>query len=223
MKKKKTKIAVMVGIGVLCLLLVLLASWYAVVYNESRLVVPMNLSEYEFCVRDLPMIGSISLACLYVCSLFILGIRAAAQTEREARKQQMTRKISPKLGFLGFFGFFGFLGFWTYQIDKSVYPFAFFLFFGFFGFYYEGKMSNTYMDERYLENKNKANLKAYKISLSIIYAALIIAGQGKLMGRADYTLIAFIIVIALSMALALFLSEYLLYRYDHDDMSESEE
>ena len=35
------------------------------------------------------------------------------------------------------------------------------------------------------------------------------------MGCLEYTLIALVIVIALSIALELFLSEYLLYHYDH--------
>ena len=40
----------------------------------------------------------------------------------------------------------------------------------------------------------------------------------------EYTLIALVIVIALSIALELFLSEYLLYHYDHDEpFDESEE
>ena len=44
------------------------------------------------------------------------------------------------------------------------------------------------------------------------------------MGCLEYTLIALVIVIALSIALELFLSEYLLYRYDHDEpFDESEE
>lgn len=44
------------------------------------------------------------------------------------------------------------------------------------------------------------------------------------MGCLEYTLIALVIVIALSLALELFLSEYLLYHYDHDEpFDESEE
>lgn len=37
------------------------------------------------------------------------------------------------------------------------------------------------------------------------------------MGCLEYTLIALVIVTALSIALKLFLSEYLLYHYDHDE------
>ena len=36
------------------------------------------------------------------------------------------------------------------------------------------------------------------------------------MGNLEYTLIAFVIVSSLAIALAVFLSEYLLYRYDHE-------
>jgi ABC-type phosphate transport system permease subunit len=44
------------------------------------------------------------------------------------------------------------------------------------------------------------------------------------MGKLEYTLIALIIVIALSLALAVFLGEYFLFRYDHDEpFEESEE
>lgn len=44
------------------------------------------------------------------------------------------------------------------------------------------------------------------------------------MGCLEYTLIAPVIVIALSIALELFLSEYLLYLYDHNEpFDESEE
>lgn len=85
-------------------------------------------------------------------------------------------------------------------------------------------MSNTFQDERYMENKIKAQLTANKTALIIIFIATLILGQGKLMGNLEYTLIALVIVMALSLALELFLQEYLLYRYDNDEQfNESEE
>ena len=73
-------------------------------------------------------------------------------------------------------------------------------------------------------NKMKAGMTANRIALTIIFLAVLILGQGKFMGNLEYTLITLIIVIALSIALEIFLSEYLLYRYDHDDQfDESEE
>lgn len=85
-------------------------------------------------------------------------------------------------------------------------------------------MSGTFMDERFRENAARAQLTAYKITFSIILAALIILSQGKLFGSLEYTLIATMIVLSIALALGIFLPAYLLYRYDHDDpMDEDEE
>lgn len=132
----------------------------------------------------------------------------------------VTRKINPRLGFLGALGFLGFAGFFSYRVDGTIFPFAFFIFFGFFGFFYEGRMSETFMDERFRENIARARLKAYKITFSIMLVALVILCQGKLFGSLEYTLIAAIITLSLALALGIFLSEYLLYRYDHDDQAD---
>ena len=40
------------------------------------------------------------------------------------------------------------------------------------------------------------------------------------MGNLEYTLIAYVIIISLALALKIFLSEFLLYRYDHDEQLE---
>lgn len=210
--KKRTVI-----LGVICALFTAIASWYTVVFNESRFIVPMELSEYVFRMRDLPMIISGSFLALYGLYLFALLISSIAAQKEKEESRQSTRAINPKLGFLGFIGFMGFGGFWSYSIDKTIFPFVFFIFFGFFGFFYEGKMSHTFMDERYQENQLKAHMQANKIALGIIFLALLILGQGKLMGNLEYTLIAFMIVVSLSIALDVFLYEYLLYRYDHDE------
>ncbi|MDO4327600.1 MAG: DUF3796 domain-containing protein [bacterium] len=221
MKKNNTKR--LVWLGILCILLVAASSWYTITFNDSRFIVPMELSEYVFRVQDLPMIVSGILLILYFLYLFIWLVGAITANKRKETTAQSTRAVNPKLGFLGFMGFAGFLGFWTYSIDKTIFPFVFFMFFGFFGFFYEGKMSHTFMDERYKENKMKAHMTANKTALAIIFLATLILGQGKLMGNLEYTLIAIIIVIALSVAIELFLSEYLLFCYDHDEMSEESE
>ena len=85
-------------------------------------------------------------------------------------------------------------------------------------------MSGTFMDERFRENAILAQLKAYKVTFSIILIALIVLCQGKIWVNFEYILIATIIVLSLALALGIFLSEYLLYRYDYDDhVDESEE
>ncbi len=84
-------------------------------------------------------------------------------------------------------------------------------------------MSGTFMDERFRENAARASLKASNITLSVIFLAFIILCQGKLFGSLDYTLIAVIIALSIAFALKIFLSEYLLYRYDHDDQADESE
>ncbi len=220
--KKRTKLTIY--LGVICVLLAAISSWYAIAFNDSRFIVPMDLSKYVFRVQDLPMIISGIFFALYIVYLIVLFFRYTSANKRRGSPSRSTRIVNPKLGFLGLFGFAGFLGFWTYSVDQTIFPFMFFVFFGFFGFFYEGKMSNTLIDERYKENKMKAQSAANKTSLSIIFLAILILGQGKLMGNLEYTLIALVIVIALSIALELFLSDYLLYHYDHDEpFDESEE
>ena len=134
--------------------------------------------------------------------------------KRNKIKKNRTRKLNPKLGFLGFFGFLGFLdlpGSWLR-----------FLFFGFFVFFYEGKMSDTLMDERFRENKNKAQFMALKISFAVIIIAFLFLSLGEYFMSIAYLYRAVQILISLSIALAMFLSEYLLYRYDHDEYGADE-
>ena len=220
---KTNKMKIWIGCGIICVLSVLLSSWYAVTFNDSRLIVPMDFKNYVFEIRDLPMIVSVSLTCIYLAMLFVVLFIHTGKKQRQAEETGVTRKINPRLGRLGVLGFLGFAGFWTYSVNGIVFPFAFFLFFGFFGFYYEGKMSGTFMDERFRENIARAKLKAYKITFGVMLIALIIFCQGKLFGNLEYTLIAAIITFSLAFALGIFLSEYLLYRYDHDDQAEEGE
>ena len=112
----------------------------------------MDFGSYVFQVRDLPMIISVLLTCAYGLTLLGLLILKIIRNKGQAAEARFTRKLNPKLGLLGFLGFLGFGGFWTFSYDGSIFPFVFFLFFGFFGFYYEGKMSGTFMDERFREN-----------------------------------------------------------------------
>lgn len=222
MKKNHKKWMVILG-GVV-VLLNLASSWYSVNFNDARIIVPMDYSEYIFRWKDLPIICSIILAFLYMLYLMFFIIKTDRDTKRKVAETNKTRMISPLLGLLGFFGFLGFLGFYTYHLDKNISPFFSFVFLGFFGFFYEGKMSGILMDERYKENVSRAQLTALKVAFVIIGVTLFLVGSGRLMGNLEYTLIAMVILISFAFALALFLSEYLLYRYDHDDpYSESEE
>lgn len=210
MKRNGTKLTIL--FGVICALLAAASSWYTIVFNDSRFIAPMELSAYTFRVQDLPMIISGVLLALYILYLSVLLVRATIANKRKEADENRTRKLNPKLGVLGFLGFTGFLGIWTYQIDKTVFPFIFLVFFGFFGFFFEGKMSNVLMDERYRENQQKAQLQAYRTGFSITVMTLIASSWGWLFHSNDTRLLFMTISLSLAFGLTIFLSEYLLYR-----------
>ena len=220
MKKSKWKEIIIPG--VICILLLAVSIWYSVKFNESRLVVKTDLEAYEFSPKDLPMICSIVLTIAYVWYLLFYIGKTSRQQKKAILETNRTRKINPKMGFFGFFGFMGFRGIWTYGTSGSVLPFMAFIFFGFFGFFYEGKMSHTLMDERFKENVNRAQLNALKIAFLFIIIEFVSLSVGGYFISEEYMLITLYILIALTIAIAVFLSEYLLYRYDHDEYAEYE-
>ena len=97
-----------VGLGAACAAVTAAACWYSVQYNDARLVVPMDFSEYSFQVRDLPMIGAISLVVAYALFLAALWLRAMVKETKRRANQDYTRRINPNLGLLGFWGSWGF-------------------------------------------------------------------------------------------------------------------
>lgn len=222
MQRKTVRGFVAAGLG--CAGLMAAAVWYSVTYNEARLVEPMDFSTYVFRPQDLPMILGILAVAAYALCLAAAVVRAAFRARRDPDSAVYTRRVDPRLGWLGLLGFLGFGGFWTYSVDKSVFPFLFFLFFGFFGFFYEGRLSHTFMDERFRENRMRAQLSASRIALGIIFLVTVLPGRGRLLGNLEYTFIAYLAAVSLALALWLFLSEYLLYHYDRDgDGGESED
>lgn len=222
MKKFNAKLTA--ALGVIVVLLLGVSNWYAIHFNDWRLVAPTDFSTYEFRPQDLPMLISVGLFILYVLYLGVLLVGAVIAERQRQMSTKTTRKLNPRLGLLGFLGFFGFLGFWTYNTTHTVFPFVFFVFFGFFGFFYEGKMSGTLMDERFVENRVRAELTAHRVAMNIIFLSLILLNlnSGALFGRLEYTLIALTILISLAVALDVFLSEYLLYRYDRADQPDAD-
>lgn len=138
------------------------------------------------------------------------------------KKLSHTRKINPKLGFLGFLGVFGFLGYLPKLLnfqDILIAPvfFFFFCFFGFFGFYYEGKMSDVLIDERFKSNSYRASAIANKAGLSLILgiSIFIISILGI---NNPYTMLSILIAtIGFSFGLSIFLHQYLLYRFENEE------
>lgn len=127
-----------------------------------------------------------------------------------------TRKINPKMGLMGFCGFLGFLGLIEFSPEFITvpFPFFFFAFFGFFGFYYEGKMSNTLIDERFKVNAYRAEAIANKVSLIIIILVTILFTV-----RIEdvKTLLGILIsTIGVAFGISIFLQQYLLYKFENE-------
>lgn len=219
---KKSKVAALICVGIACLAFLLGSVWYSLTFNEGRLVYPMDFSAYVFRANDLPMLLSVCLFAAYILFLAILLIYGILRAKQTAGAANRTRRLNPKLGLLGILGFFGFAGIWTYQSAGQIFPFVFFLFFGFFGFYFEGKMSGTFMDERFRENARRAQLAANKTGFICMFFLLLVVG-GRVLWSLEITAIVFTAGTALILALTLFLSEYLLYRYDQGDQLDGEE
>ena len=119
---KTNKVKNWVGYGIFCVLCLLISSWYAITFNDSRLVVPMDFKDYVFHIKDLPMIISISLTCVYLFAL-VMTLISVEKKQRQMERAGVTRKLNPKLGWLGVLGFLGFAGFWTYSADGTIFPF----------------------------------------------------------------------------------------------------
>ena len=214
MKNKKSRWLVpLLSIGV-CVLVSLLAAWSFLAYNRGRLVCPMD-SSYSFQPSDIPMLLALTLDVFCALTLLTFILRESIFRRRRESETHRTRQLNPRLGFLGLFGFCGFLGFLPISELSTYTPFVFFLFFGFFGFFYEGRMSNTLMDERFQENVRRAKLDAYKLGIGIVH--LLVVANGLIDCSPELRASVMLVVLSLTMGLVLFLQEYLLYRYDQQD------
>ena len=214
----KSKFMKMFIIGVGCILFLLAAVWYSTKFNDGRFVERMDYSSYIFNLKDIPMIAAILFVTVYILNIALLWIKF--MIKEIGSKITYTRTLNPKWGLLGFFGFLGFTGFDSYFTNQVIYPFIFFSFFGFFGFYFEGKLSNTLIDERFRENRNKAQLKAFKVGFGLLFVIILLVGRG--LFAEDLALCSAFLLASISIiyAITLFLSEYFLYLYDHDKQSE---
>ena len=193
-----------------------LAAGFDVVFNESRIVKPIDLGSYVFRWTDLPLIA---VTVGFVCYVVYLVIHMVAANFRKGGTsvKGVTRKLNPKYGWFGFFGVIGFAGIPAYMTQGQVWPFFFFVFFGFFGFFYEAKMSCTLMDERFREEQTRAQLVSYKTGFGLLWVVAWFVGMaGSRIGIA-YVALIFTVASSLIIALVLFLNSYLLYKYDMEE------
>lgn len=208
------KIKKVAMLGIVIFVTLIACSSYSLNYNEGRIVLPMDYSNYTFQIKDISMWLAIALMIAYV--FYVVALIISATLKRQREDGNYTRRIDARFGYFGFAGFLGFIGFYTYYQFNYYAPFAFFMFFGFFGFFYEAKLAHLYKDERYLQNADKARAQATTFGFSLIFLLLIFI----CMGDANHINIAFplmLISISIICGLTIFLNEYLLYKYDSEE------
>ncbi|MEE0510460.1 MAG: DUF3796 domain-containing protein [Peptococcaceae bacterium] len=214
---KKTRRRLIIG-ALVVIVLSLLGTAYALAFNNGRFVHTMDLSAYTFQAKDLSMLIPGALLFCYVIYFLIViwshVIKLMFTKEPSKDGRQYSRTVSPRFGWLGFCGFFGFAGFWTYANTGQIYPFFFFIFFGFFGVLFEGKLSHTLEDELFQENRRRAELKAYRIGFVLIYVVILLVGLGLFQRNIEWCAVFMLAAISLIYGLIIFLSNYLLYRYE---------
>lgn len=142
--------------------------------------------------------------------------------KNERDKPTHTRQVNPKLGFLGLLGFLGFTGFLPKLFnlqngDTMPIFFFFFSFFGFFSFYYEGRMSNVLIDERFESNLYHASAIANKTALILILGISIFTMTILSISNPYNMLSILIATIGFSFGLSIFLQQYLLYRLENGE------
>ncbi len=202
------------GILAALVLLSLVAVGYDAVWNESRIIRPIDAS-YQFRPGDLPLITAVILLTGYVIWLAVSAV--VAGMKRRPGDSRKTRSVDPRLGWLGLCGIFGFLGIPAYCLQGQIWPFFFFSFFGFFGFFYEGKLSGTLMDERFQQDRSRAQLQAYKIGFRLMWLVTWLTCMAGSRLSPQVIAIIFTVGSSLIIALVLFLISHLLYRYDLED------
>ena len=74
--------------------------------------------------------------------------------------------------------------------------------------------SHIVEDELFQENKRKAQLEAYKIGFKLLFVVIWLMAIGMFSRNVEWCAIFMLISVSLIYALVLFLSNYLLYRYE---------
>ena len=198
--------------GVGCALLLIVGTIYSLLYNDGRWVKNMDMSEYVFSYKDIPMLVIGALIALYAIYIVIICFKNVFS--KNSREKRYSRTISPYWGFCGMFGFLGFGGFWTYYKFGEIFPFAFsyFLVFSVFSlkvnFLISQKMSFFKKINVRHNQKPTRQVLNYYLQLSGLWQQVCFPRN------VEWCAIFMLISVSLIYALVLFLSNYLLYRYE---------
>ncbi|MDW5522656.1 DUF3796 domain-containing protein [Carnobacterium maltaromaticum] len=121
----------------------------------------------------------------------------------------MKKKVTSKSWIIGFLGCIGFLG-----INGEPIMFLWFSFFGGFQYFWYFKLG-VEIDERLIENKNRASVKSLQYSL--VFGLLANVALGFMSSNFEFLYKVTLIIFSLTFALGMNLWAYLTYKYDLEE------
>ncbi len=215
--KKKFKLTLS-NVILISFILSIIGSIHSVIFNESRLIIPTDLSTYEFRFADLilgiPLVIFILSVCVATVYYPILILNKS--TFKKYKLGEQTPKIHNKKWVLGFVGILGFIPLVTNLSTTNIdyINIILLVFFSQFAYYFQCKFSDILVDERFMYNLALAESKAYKIAYTTVIIAFILSVP-RLSG--NVLNIFLLSTIALSYSVAEILKSYYLYKYDMED------
>ena len=192
MSKKQIKKIIFMGVG--CALLLIVGTIYSLLYNDGRWVKNMDMSEYVFSYKDIPMLVIGALIALYAIYIVIICFKNVFSKTAGKNDIQEQFLLTGDLWNVWFSGVWRIL---DIRINLEKYSFAFSLFFGFFSFFFEGKLSHILEDELFQENKRKAQLEAYKIGFKLLFVVIWLMAIGMFSRNVEWCAIFMLISVSL--------------------------
>lgn len=214
---KKSKLT-LCNIILISFVLSAIGSIHSVMFNESRLIVPTDLSTYEFRFADLILGIPLTIFILSTCiaSIYYPILIVNKSTFKKYKLGERTPKINNQKWILGFAGILGFIPLFT-NLSTTYIDYTniiLLVFFSQFAYYFQSKFSDILVDERFLYNLALAESKAYKIAYTSVIISFILSIP-RLSG--NVLNIFLLSVIALSYSVSEILKSYYLYKYDMEE------
>ena len=108
MTKKQMKQVIFMGVG--CVILLIAGIIYSLLFNDARWVKNMDMSNYVFSIKDIPMLIVGALIAIYVLYVTVIFFKNAFS--KNFKDKNYSRTVSSYWGLCGIFGFLGFSGIW---------------------------------------------------------------------------------------------------------------
>ena len=116
MTKKQMKQVIFMGVG--CVILLIAGIIYSLLFNDARWVKNMDMSNYVFSIKDIPMLIVGALIAIYVLYVTVIFFKNAFS--KNFKDKNYSRTVSSYWGLCGIFGFLGFSGFWILNMGKYI-------------------------------------------------------------------------------------------------------